>query len=150
VVGPEAVRATANVASVPIVAIDLETDPVRAGFAASYGRPGGNVTGLFLNQPSIAAKWIDLLREVVPDVRRIALAYHPATTPHHRDAAMALARAQGLECVVLEISPATARYEHSFRDFALGPKTGIVQLGSPGFEIAAERFAAAALQFRLP
>lgn len=150
VIGPEAVRAAQKVATVPIVAIDLETDPVRAGFAASYGRPGGNVTGLFLDQPSIAGKWIELLREAAPDLRRVALSYDPSTTPHQLDAAMSAARAQGLETVVLEISPSSARYEQSFRSLAAGTKAGIVQLGSPGFAVAAASFAAAAQQFKLP
>jgi putative ABC transport system substrate-binding protein len=150
VIGPEAVRAAGRAASVPIVAIDLESDPVRAGFAASYGRPGGNVTGLFLDQPSIAGKWIELLREAAPDLRRVALSYDPATTPHQRDAAVAAARAQGLDTAVLEIVPAAARYEKSFRDLGSGPRTGVVQLGSPGFAVAAARFAAAAQQFKLP
>jgi putative ABC transport system substrate-binding protein len=150
VIGPEAVRAAGKVASVPIVAIDLETDPVRAGFAASYGRPGGRVTGLFLDQPSIAGKWIELLREAVPDLRRFALCYDPATTPHQRDAAMAAARAQGLDAAILEVVPATAHYEKLFRDLASGHKVGVVQLGSPGFAVAAASFAAAARQFKLP
>lgn len=149
VIGPEAVRAARKVSSVPIVAIDLETDPVRAGFAASYGRPGGNVTGLFLDQPSIAGKWIELLREAVPDLRRVALAYDPTTTPHQRDAAVAAAGAQGLDTIVLELTPATAHYEKSFRDLGSGPTTGIVQLGSPAFGTVAARFAAAAQQYRL-
>ena len=52
-IGPAALRA-ANEATntTPIVAIDLETDPIRAGLAATFGRPGGNVTGLFLDQGS--------------------------------------------------------------------------------------------------
>jgi putative ABC transport system substrate-binding protein len=150
VIGPEAVRAAGKVASVPIVAIDLETDPVRAGFAASYGRPGGNVTGLFLDQPSIAGKWLELLREAVPDLRRVAVCYDPATTVHQRDAAMAAARAQGLAALVIEVVPAAAHYEKLFRDLASSHKTGVVQLGSPGFAVAAASFAAAAQQFRLP
>jgi putative ABC transport system substrate-binding protein len=44
----------------PIVALDLETDPVRSGLAASLARPGGNVTGLFMDQSSLAGKWIEL------------------------------------------------------------------------------------------
>ena len=59
----------------PIVAIDLESDPVREGYAASLGRPGGHVTGLFLDQPSLAGKWIDLLREASPALGRL-----PTTT----------------------------------------------------------------------
>ena len=150
VIGPEAVRAAGKVATVPVVAIDLETDPVRAGFAASYGRPGGNVTGLFLDQPSIAGKWIELLREAAPDLRRVALSYDPSTTPHQRDDALAAARAQGLDAVVLEMTPAAARYEQSFRDLGSAAKTGVVQLGSPGFAVAAANFAAAAQQHKLP
>jgi putative tryptophan/tyrosine transport system substrate-binding protein len=150
VIGPEAVRAARKVSSVPVVAIDLETDPVREGFAASYGRPAGNVTGLFLDQPSIAGKWIELLREAAPDLRRVALCYDPSTTPHQSEAATAAARAQGLDVVVLNITPPTARYEESFRGLGSGPKTGIVQLGSPGFAVSAESFAAAARQLKMP
>jgi putative ABC transport system substrate-binding protein len=150
VIGPEAVRAAQKVATVPVVAIDLETDPVRAGFASSYSRPGRNVTGLFLDQPSIAGKWIEILREAVPDLQRVALSYDPTTTPHQRDAAIAAARAQGLESVVLEATPAAARYEQSFGKLGSTTKTGVVQLGSPGFGLAAARFAAAARKFKLP
>jgi putative tryptophan/tyrosine transport system substrate-binding protein len=150
VIGPEAIRAALKVGTVPIVAIDLETDPVRAGFAASYGRPGGKVTGLFLDQPSIAGKWIQLLREAVPDLRRVALCYDPITTRHQLDAAMSAARAQGLEAVVLEIPPPAARYQQSFRGLAAGPNTGVVQLGSPGFVVSAPSFVVAAQQFKLP
>lgn len=150
VIGPEAIRAARKVSTVPIVAIDLETDPVRAGFAASYGRPGGTVTGLFLDQPSIAGKWIELLREAAPSLRRVALSYDPTTTPHQLEAATAAARLQGLDALVLEIVPARARYERIFRDLGTGPKTGVVQLGSPGFAVAAKSFAEAARRFQLP
>ena len=50
VVGPEAVRAASvTTKTMPIVAIDLETDPVRAVLAASFAKPAGNVTGLFMD-----------------------------------------------------------------------------------------------------
>src|SRR5262245_9577972 len=53
-VGPAAMRAASQATkTTPIVAVDLETDPVRAGFAATFARPGGNVTGLFLDQPPL-------------------------------------------------------------------------------------------------
>ena len=51
-VGPAAVKAASVQGRIPVVAIDLETDPVRSGLAASFGHPGGNVTGLFMDQPS--------------------------------------------------------------------------------------------------
>ena len=69
VVGGEAVRIVSQVTKVtPIVALDLETDPVRSGLATSFARPGGNVTGLFMDQPSLAGKWIELLREAAPTI----------------------------------------------------------------------------------
>jgi putative ABC transport system substrate-binding protein len=52
--GPAGIRAAGNaISSIPIVALDLESDPVQAGFARSFARPGGNITGCFLDQPSL-------------------------------------------------------------------------------------------------
>ena len=80
VVGADAVRAAARVTqATPVVAIDLETDPVRSGLAANLGRPGGNVTGLFLDLPALATKWIELLREAAPGLERIAFSWQPST-----------------------------------------------------------------------
>jgi putative ABC transport system substrate-binding protein len=79
-VGPAAVRAaTSATKSIPIVAVDLESDPVAEGFVASLGRPGGNVTGLFLDFPGVSGKWIELLREVVPRLSLISVIWDPAT-----------------------------------------------------------------------
>ena len=48
---------------IPIVALDSETDPVASGLAASLAQPGGNLTGVFLDQPGLGGKWLELLRE---------------------------------------------------------------------------------------
>src|SRR5262249_40406326 len=61
----EAVRA----ATTPIVAVDLESDPVESGFVASLARPGGNLTGLFLDLPTLCGKWLQLIGEAVPGSR---------------------------------------------------------------------------------
>src|SRR5829696_2112229 len=91
-VGPAAVKAATAVGKVPVVAIDLETDPIRSGMAASFSRPGGNVTGLFLDQPSLAGKWVELLREAVPSIERVALLWQPGTPRDQLEAAVAAAR----------------------------------------------------------
>src|SRR5262245_3086002 len=131
VVGPTALRAAGEVSkTLPIVAIDLETDPVRAGFAASFGRPGGNVTGLFLDQPSLAGKWIELLKEAAPRIERLALVWEPTTGPNQLDPARAAAQTMGLELIVLEVRTSEG-YEEAFRNVGGQPKTGIVQLSSP-------------------
>ena len=60
-------------ATIPIVGYDLESDPVLEGFAATLARPGGNVTGIFLDQPELSAKQLQLLREVVPRLGRVVV-----------------------------------------------------------------------------
>ena len=55
--------------TVPIVGNDLENDPVAAGYAASLSKPGGNVTGLFLDAPAICGKWLQQITELVPNLR---------------------------------------------------------------------------------
>lgn len=65
--GPQAMRAARGASSsIPIVAYDLETDPVRAGYVQTLARPGGNLTGVFLDGPMIAGKWLQLIQEAVP------------------------------------------------------------------------------------
>src|SRR6476620_8884231 len=62
VIGPEAVRAAhAATTTIPIVAIDLESDPTDSGFISSYARPGGNITGVFLDFPEFSKKWLEAL-----------------------------------------------------------------------------------------
>jgi putative ABC transport system substrate-binding protein len=53
----------------PIVGIDLESDPIAAGFFPSFAAPNGNITELFLDQPGLTGKWLQLIREVVPGAR---------------------------------------------------------------------------------
>jgi putative ABC transport system substrate-binding protein len=150
VVGGAAVRAASRATkTLPIVAIDLETDPVRARYAASFARPGGNVTGLFLDQPSLAGKWIDLLREAAPQTERLAILWDATTGTDQLEVARAVCRTRGFEAVVLEL--ATIRdFDQSLRALAGRPRTGIVQLTSPGFVLVADAFAAAARKHRLP
>jgi len=150
VVGAEAVRAVNKATSaLPIVAIDLETDPVRAGFAASIARPGGDVTGLFLDLPSLAGKWIELLQDLVPDIERIVLSWDPTTGRDELDVAMAAAKARGVQVEVFEAG--TFDNFEPFLQRLMGPKrTGVIQLSSPGFSLVAPGFAAAAQKHQLP
>jgi putative tryptophan/tyrosine transport system substrate-binding protein len=72
--GPAAVAAAARATTtIPIVAVDLESDPLALGYAKTLARPGGNVTGVFLDLPDLSAKQLQLFREIVPGVSRAAL-----------------------------------------------------------------------------
>jgi putative tryptophan/tyrosine transport system substrate-binding protein len=73
VTGGNAVAAAKQATSVVPIVFVIATDPVGSGFVASLARPGGNVTGLSLQQTDLAGKRLELLREVMPDLRRIAI-----------------------------------------------------------------------------
>jgi len=63
--------------TIPIVGIDLEIDPVEAGLVASIARPGGNITGLFLDLSELSGKHLQILKEIVPGTSRVAVLGRP-------------------------------------------------------------------------
>jgi len=90
--------------SIPIV-FPVAVDPVGSGFVDNLSRPGGNVTGLSLQGPDVAGKRLELLRQMVPGVRRLAIMVdvgYPAANKEFAECQTA-ARALGLEAIVLEL-----------------------------------------------
>ena len=67
--------------TIPII-FAIVADPVGSGFVASFPRPGGNVTGFTDIEPTMAGKWLELLKEIAPRVTRVAFLFNPATAPH--------------------------------------------------------------------
>ena len=67
--------------TIPIVFATV-ADPVGSGFVASFARPGGNVTGFINSEPTMAGKWLELLKEIAPRVNRVAFLFNPATAPY--------------------------------------------------------------------
>jgi len=65
--------------TIPIVALDLEIDPVATGMIASLAHPGANLTGFFFDFPEFRTKLLQLLKEVVPNLSRIAVILDPNT-----------------------------------------------------------------------
>jgi ABC-type uncharacterized transport system substrate-binding protein len=65
--------------TIPIV-FGMPTDPVAEGVVKSLARPGGNATGFFATEPSLGGKWLELLKEIVPDLRRVAVIFNPETS----------------------------------------------------------------------
>jgi putative ABC transport system substrate-binding protein len=63
--------------TIPIVFV-IVADPVGSGLVASFSRPGGNVTGFTTMEPTIASKWLELLKEIAPGIKRAALLFNPA------------------------------------------------------------------------
>lgn len=68
-------------ATIPIVFVNV-SDPVGAGFVSSYAQPGGNITGFSNFEPAMGGKWAQVLRDLDPRVRRIAILFNPETAPY--------------------------------------------------------------------
>jgi putative tryptophan/tyrosine transport system substrate-binding protein len=60
------------------------SDPIGSGFVASLSRPGGNMTGFMFQEPGMAGKWLELLTEIAPGVKRVAIMFNPDTAPYVR------------------------------------------------------------------
>jgi putative tryptophan/tyrosine transport system substrate-binding protein len=67
--------------TIPIIFPAL-SDPVGSGFVASFSRPGGNVTGFNVSEPTQTGKWVELLKEIAPRVTRVAMLFNPASAPY--------------------------------------------------------------------
>ena len=105
VTGGNAVSAVRQATSTIPIVFALAVDPVGSGFVNSLSRPGGNVTGLSLQGPDLAAKRLELLRELAPGRRRLAILVNVGYPAAREELAQVqtAARALGLESTVLEI-----------------------------------------------
>jgi putative tryptophan/tyrosine transport system substrate-binding protein len=103
-IGPGAVKAAqAATTTIPIVAVDLETDPVKEGFAQSLAHPGGNLTGLFFDFPEFSGKLLELLNEARPGLVRVAALWDPASGSVQIEAAQAAAASRGMKLQTLSV-----------------------------------------------
>jgi putative ABC transport system substrate-binding protein len=149
-IAPAGVRAARRATkSIPIVAVDLETDPKAAGFAASLARPGGNITGLFLDFPDLGGKWVELVKEVVPNVARLAVLWDPATGSSFLKGVEAAARALKLEFLLLE-AHGPGDFAALFKSLTSKRAEAILVLGSPVFNSARKQIAELAAKHRMP
>src|SRR6476660_9436226 len=67
--------------TIPIV-FAIVADPIGSGFVASFARPSGNVTGFTFTEPTMAGKWLELLKEIAPRVVRIAMLFNPVSATY--------------------------------------------------------------------
>ena len=101
---PEAVAVVRNATiSIPIVALDLDSDPLAKGYVKSLARPGGNLTGIFLDLPELSGKQVGLLKEIVPRLSRIAIFGVPGLNAAQFAATEAAVRALALEAEIIEV-----------------------------------------------
>jgi putative ABC transport system substrate-binding protein len=103
--GPAATRRAKEATSTIPIVMTMDSDPVASGFVASLARPGGNVTGLSTLAPEIIGKQLELLKEIVPRLSRVAVLGHltePGNAQALRETELA-ARAFGVQLQYLDV-----------------------------------------------
>ena len=143
--GGAAAKLKQAITSIPIVSIAY--DPVGSGLVASLSRPGGNVTGLSLQAPESAGKRLELLSQLVPGLRRLAILFDPtyAATVLEKDNVQAVARN-----LSLEVEPYEARRPEDIAPAFDALKGHTDALYVAGNAANAARIASLALNMRLP
>ena len=99
--GPRSTRAAKEATSTIPIVMTQDTDPVRTGFVASLARPGGNITGLSTLRPELSGKQLELLKEIVPRLSRVAV-LGTSTIPGHAQVLKELELAAGALKVKLQ------------------------------------------------
>ena len=136
--------------AVPIVFVQV-ADPVAAGFVDSLARPGGNATGFTTIEYGMSGKWLELLKEIAPNVRRVAVLRDPAfaSGAGQFGAIQAIAPAFGVE-----LSPVGVRdgreIERAIVTFANGTNGGLIVTGSTLASVHRELIITLAARHRLP
>jgi putative ABC transport system substrate-binding protein len=132
-----------------VVALDYETDPVARGWVASIARPGGNVTGLFLDQPGMTGKLLELLKEAVPAATRVAVLWDEMIGRSQLETTQEAARVKGLtirSLGVRRVEDLAGAFETANR----GRADCLIMLTSPLLSIHRARISDLALKHRLP
>jgi putative ABC transport system substrate-binding protein len=123
--GPTAMMQRAT-SKIPIVFVAV-SDPVGSGFVASLPQPGGNITGMLNLEASITGKWMAMLKEIAPQLTRLALLGNPKTTPYDYFLLAAEALAPSL---AVEVAPSrvetTADIERAIETLARAPNGGLI------------------------
>src|SRR6516164_3237845 len=128
---PPAVQAAAQATtSIPVIAIDLESDPVASGFVMSLARPGRNVTGVFLDFPEFSAKCLQLLIEAVPGLAGVGIVWDPSTGSLQLKAVEAAAQGFGISAQTFEARRA-ADIAEAFYGLDRSRIQGVLLLSSP-------------------
>jgi putative ABC transport system substrate-binding protein len=116
--------------AIPIVFVGVP-DPVGAGFVDSLARPGGNATGFLQFEYTLSGKWLELLKEIAPGLRRVAVLRDPAITAGIGQFAAIQSAAAALG---VEITPVNVRdapeIERAVAEFARSPDGGLILTGS--------------------
>ena len=137
--------------TVPIVFVQV-SDPVAQGFVPSLTHPGGNITGFSSYEFSIAGKWLDLLRQIAPELARVAVMFNPEASPQSKffiAAVETAAQTLGVRATAIPIRT-TAEIEPALEGFASEPNGGLLLPTDTFIRLRQELIIDVALRRRLP
>jgi putative ABC transport system substrate-binding protein len=145
---PITLAAQRATSTVPIVSVTA--DPVGTGLVASLSRPGGNITGLSLLSGDYSAKWLELLKEVMPNLNNVAVLWRPDNPASARemDHLQETARSLGFNLAALPMK--SGDVETSFATIANGSFGGLVVVTDASLEQMMPRIIGFAAQHRIP
>ena len=149
--GPAATRAAKEATSTIPIVMAQDPDPVGNGFVASLARPGGNITGLSTVAPELSGKRVEILREVVPKLSRVAV-LGTSTDPGYAQVIRELelaAKAFGVKLQYLDVLD-SKELETAFRVASKGGADGVLVLTSPVFTSQQRQLAEIAVKNHLP
>ncbi len=135
--------------SIPVVFLAIDFDPLQSGIVTSLGRPGSNITGVYVPQGELAAKRLDILREVVPSAKRFLIFSDEFT----RDQLATLRRRAdsiGAQLVIAEFSRQPYDYAGAFDTARKEKAEALVGLASAVFAADGAKIGALLAEARLP
>lgn len=135
--------------SIPVVFLAIDFDPLQSGIVTSLGRPGSNITGVYVPQGELAAKRLDILREVLPSAKRFLIFSDEFT----RDQLATLRRradSTGAQLVIAEFSRQPYDYAAAFDTARKEKAEALVGLASAVFAADGAKIGALLAEARLP
>jgi putative ABC transport system substrate-binding protein len=149
--GTQAVTAAQQTTRVvPIVFVNI-IDPVSAGFVSSLAQPGGNTTGFLMFEFSTSTKWVELLKQIAPGVKRAAVLRDigAASGSGQLGAIQSAASQLGLEIRPVGVRNAS-EIEHGITDFVRGSNVGLIVTGSAQARVHLKLIIGLAARYQLP
>ena len=137
--------------TIPIVFVTV-SDPVGSGFVASFPRPGRNATGFTNIEPTMAGKWLELLKEIAPRVNRVAFLYNPTTAPYfgnYLGPFKAAAQSLAVEAIAAPVRD-TSELESTIAAQGRIPNGGLVIMTDTFLAVRSMEIASMAARFHLP
>jgi putative tryptophan/tyrosine transport system substrate-binding protein len=137
--------------TIPIVFATV-ADPVGSGFVASFPQPGGNVTGFNVSEPTLAGKFLELLKEIAPRVARVAMLFNPSTAPYaefYLNPFKAAAASLGVEAITAPVLDRT-ELESVVAAQARTPNSGLIVMPDGFMNVHRAEVTSLAARYGLP